>query len=189
VSFTSVVGYSSVKSDNKIKSPLFRMKINRCEVSSNYLGKGKEIKISLPIRNRGISIIQNVLDKIKIMDDKEFKSFIDLIISRVYQDNTIKDQNVDEIISALHMLKSHPNQAKNYFINVNNDLGGDSFVTVDWYTLCNWVPFCIPLVILEILIGLIYMFQLIYDFWWYYGSTVDTAYCSGCCGVETFRNG
>lgn len=47
VSFSSVVGYSSVNSDSKIESPLFRIRNEKGEVSSNYLGKGEDITIPL----------------------------------------------------------------------------------------------------------------------------------------------
>ena len=47
VSFSSVVGYRSVNSDSKIESPLFRIRNEKGEVSSNYLGKGEDITIPL----------------------------------------------------------------------------------------------------------------------------------------------
>jgi len=54
MSFTSVVGFEKVESDSKIMSPLFGVRTNRAVnkdipiIRGTFIGKGKEISISLP---------------------------------------------------------------------------------------------------------------------------------------------
>jgi len=85
VSFSSVVGYNSVKSDSKIASPLFRIKNNKGGISSNYIGKGKAINILLPKRNDKALLIVKFVNLIKMMDDRTFEMVIEKIITPLKQ--------------------------------------------------------------------------------------------------------
>ena len=69
VSFSSVVGFQSVKSDSKIESPLFGVRTNRAindennGVKSDYIGKGKEIKIHLPKRSNEVISFKKIVKR------------------------------------------------------------------------------------------------------------------------------
>jgi len=86
VSFSSVVGYNSVKSDTKIASPLFSIINNKGEVSSNYLGKGEDKGLSIPRRDENNIMIQKILKMISKMSDEEYKVFFDSIKERLPDD-------------------------------------------------------------------------------------------------------
>jgi len=92
VSFTSVVGYNSVESD-KILSPLFNIRSNRAidkeskDFTCDYVGKGEEITIPLPVRNNGELLLEKVKDRISKMDGEEFNRFKNLIIDELRKSN------------------------------------------------------------------------------------------------------
>ena len=108
VSFTSVVGYNSVTSDIKV-SPLFTVRSSRAldkeskGLTCDYVGKGEEISIQLPTRDNKIHSIQKFIGR---MDDKTFNRFVALVISRLNQDDKIKDVDTLETINALHRLRN-----------------------------------------------------------------------------------
>jgi hypothetical protein len=113
-SFTSVVGFQSTKS-KLVDSPLFSIRTRRAidaeeqdTITCEYVGKGKEIVIPLPIRDNRISLLNKVLTSIERMNDKQFQRFSALIINRIRQDNRYKSIDTDEIDSALSQLRENP---------------------------------------------------------------------------------
>ena len=82
VSFTSVVGYNSVKSNVKT-SPLFKVRTNRAigeeskDITCMFVGKG--ITLLFPKRDDKSVLTQKVVDRINRMDDKTFERFIKCI--------------------------------------------------------------------------------------------------------------
>ncbi|UCF13417.1 MAG: hypothetical protein JSW06_03950 [Thermoplasmatales archaeon] len=85
VSFTSVIGYRSIESDVKV-SPLFNIRSSKAigkeskDLTSDYVGKGKENILSIPKRDSETSRIQKIIDMICKMDDKTFNKFINSAI-------------------------------------------------------------------------------------------------------------
>ncbi|UCD13670.1 MAG: hypothetical protein JSW60_08950, partial [Thermoplasmatales archaeon] len=112
VSFTSVVGYSGVKSNVKA-SPLFTVRTKRAIeeeskiVTSDYVGKGEESILSIPKRDNRIEMALKIADIISKMDDKAFDEFIDLIIC--YIDKIDRH----EIFNVLQQLRDNPAKVKN----------------------------------------------------------------------------
>jgi hypothetical protein len=105
VSFTSVVGYKSVTSDVKA-SPLFNIRCSRAideksgDLSCEYVGKGEEIEIPIPMRDSRIVFLKKFIDRVSKMDDKELNmlktSFINLIMP--HQKDNINN-TIDELFN------------------------------------------------------------------------------------------
>ena len=119
VSFSSVVGYSSAKSDSKIASPLFSVKNNRGEVSSNYIGKGKEINIPLPKRTNDEVSIKKIVDIIQNMDDDTFDRFVNFIITQLHQKDDLQEYSDKEIVLSLNQLRENQEKFEQYKV-INN---------------------------------------------------------------------
>ena len=108
VSFSSVVGYQSVKSDIKTNSPLFSVRNSKGDVSSNYLGKEDEIDILLPKRNDEVVLIERFINIIQKMDEDTFGNFLNKYINHVKQNDEINnaginEEELEEIISLIRI--------------------------------------------------------------------------------------
>jgi len=138
VSFSSVVGYSSVKSDNKVLSPLFGIRTNRAinnkqdAIESDYIGKGKKNVIPLPIRDEKMILLQKVVNKISKMDEQSRNELLERMSS--YLDD--EDLTIPKLVEF--------EQELNYSeINV---IIGDNEVTRNGQECtigAMWVPGCI----------------------------------------------
>jgi hypothetical protein len=106
VSFTSVVGYNSVEPDLK-SSPLFNIRTSRAinqggkGFTTDYVGKGEEITIMLPIYNHRDIQLKKVIDFISRMDDKTFKSYLNLIIKKIQNNNKYDEAKINEVITTI----------------------------------------------------------------------------------------
>ncbi len=154
VSFTSVVGYNSVTSDMKA-SPLFTVRSSRAldkeskDLSCDYVGKDREILITLPKRNDRTIEMKKAIDILTKMDGIAFNRFIKLSINRLYQDSTIRNDEIPKLIMALHQLKTNPK-------NIRNELADMTDRTLTGRTLIE----CILNFILDILWYIILLFSM-----------------------------
>ena len=133
VSFTSAVGFQSVKSNVKA-SPLFTIRSKRAideeskDLICDYVGKGEEIAISIQKGDKRPVLIQRFIDRISEMDDKTFDKLVSLIFSRIKQ-NSIDDEKIVIVLN-----QSRNNQE----INENVSL-------LSWNDPCTigaWFPGC-----------------------------------------------
>ena len=128
VSFTSVVGFQSVKMPSKVAdSPLFSIRTQRAIqkeskdiFSCEYLGKDKQAIISFPKRDNRMVLIQKIIDTIKGMDSNEYSKFINLFVKRAHEENIVTKYHVSEIIHILYQIKKTP-QILNYMGDNRND--------------------------------------------------------------------
>ncbi|UCF12212.1 MAG: hypothetical protein JSW06_09245 [Thermoplasmatales archaeon] len=111
VSFTGVVGYQTTKSSTIAKaSPLFKVRTNRAigeeskELTCDYFGKGSTLPF--PERNKKVIIVQRVIDRIRLMDDKTFERFISNIINHAQMNNRLNNIKPDIIREALYMFRN-----------------------------------------------------------------------------------
>ncbi len=110
VSFTSVVGYSSVKSTTGKESPLFNIRTNRAigkedqVLTSNHVGKGNTLPF--PKRDDKEILTQKAVDIIRMIDDKTFDKFIASIIASAQKDKRFNDVSPDEIREALYQVRN-----------------------------------------------------------------------------------
>ncbi|UCF12302.1 MAG: hypothetical protein JSW06_09715, partial [Thermoplasmatales archaeon] len=113
VSFTSAVGFHSVKSTSAINSPLFGIRTSRAvnkdskDVVCDYVGKGEENSLSIPKRDSETSRIQKVLDIISKTDDKIFNVYLNMLINQMQNNDKYDDVNINEVITAIHQLRSN----------------------------------------------------------------------------------
>ena len=85
------------------------------------------------------------------MDNKTFAQFTELCIQRAQQDKTLSDTNPNEIAQIFRQLRTKPETITYSFTNRDNyDRTSINFITV-----CYWVPFCIAKVILYPFIAII----------------------------------
>jgi hypothetical protein len=101
VSFTSVVGYSSIESDVKI-SPLFNIRSSRAidrdgkGFKTDYVGKGEESVLSIPKRDDKVVLFQKIISRISQMDDEELDEFSKIINSLIQNEIVNRDdRNID----------------------------------------------------------------------------------------------
>jgi len=130
VSFSSVVGYSSVKSDTKIASPLFSIRNNKGDVSSNYIGKGKAINILIPRRNDKTELVEKFVNFIKDMDEQSLDNFANMISNKLESDDTYSDVKRNDVKEAVYFISENPELSKNYLLNGNKDSGFRNY-TID----------------------------------------------------------
>ena len=119
LSFTSVVGFQSMKSDTAIASPLFGIRTNKVfnikqdAVKSDYIGKGKTINLLLPKRNNKAELVDNFVEYIKMMDDEAFNRFVKLTIGQLYEGNDFKGYSDEYVVNALNQLRDNQEENKN----------------------------------------------------------------------------
>jgi hypothetical protein len=141
-SLSNVIGYQSVKSTVVYDSPLFSTRIQRANnqqqyiVTSQYLGKGKNLDIFSLARNDTIGLAVKAIQRIKAMSETKFSRFLTYIVQQVHQNN--KFRNVDEtvLVGRLYQLR----QRQPLLVE---DAGG-SARDVTWHdtpTDC-WFPGC-----------------------------------------------
>ncbi|UCD13966.1 MAG: hypothetical protein JSW60_00685, partial [Thermoplasmatales archaeon] len=110
VSFTSVVGYSGVKSNVKA-SPLFTVRTKRAideeteGLTCDYVGKGNILPF--PTRDDRTMLIQKVINRISKLNDREFNLFKNVVIHNSLQENKIKCKDVDEFSIILRQLRDN----------------------------------------------------------------------------------
>ncbi len=110
VSFTSVVGYNRIESDKKI-SPLFNIRSKRAikenyqGFTCEYVGKGEEIRISIPKIDNKIAIIQEVIERISKMDDESYDRFISLVINFIKKNNKFEEIDEIKVVNALNQVR------------------------------------------------------------------------------------
>jgi len=117
LSFTPVIGFQNAKTNpDSATSPLFSIRNKRAinekqnYETCSYLGKGKEIEITLPKRNNEKALIQDLIAKINEMDDKSFNKLVINFITRLNQDDNSHNYNARKIILSLNLLRNLPNK-------------------------------------------------------------------------------
>ena len=133
VSFSSVVGYSSVKSDSKIASPLFGVRTNRAinkeadAVTSDYIGKGKAINILLPRRNSKVELVEKFVNIIKWMDEKSLDSIADIIFHRLESDDNFDNIDKDNVKEAIYFVSENPKLSKSFLLQDKENSGSNEY--------------------------------------------------------------
>ncbi|MCK5261178.1 MAG: hypothetical protein KAJ44_03280 [Thermoplasmatales archaeon] len=156
VSFTGVVGYQTTKSSTIVRaSPLFSVRSSRAidkeskDLTRDYVGKGEEIDILLPIKNSKAESLDRFLNIIRTMDDKSFDRFVKIVIANINQNNKINDVEVNdkEIAVMLSQLRDNSEVIKNNFMMIDDK--EPTFVSIQP------IPFCILLWIFVIPMAII----------------------------------
>ena len=122
VTFTSVVGYQSAKSNSKINSPLFGVRNKTGEISANYIGKEEETNLYFPKRNSETESFDKVINIIKRMDDKSFDRFVKIVIANINHNNKRNDVEVNDekIAVMLFQLRDNSEVIKNNFMMIKD---------------------------------------------------------------------
>lgn len=169
VSFTSVVGYSSNNSNSIRASPLFKLRTNRAiengedVTTCDYVGKGKGLTIPILERDNLNAIRQQLLDKIKGMNEKELKAFKNDIIRLMNQKGFDEEiNNANQLAPAQDFTYDcdFTSDGKTPFIcKIYNSLGDLGKLIIDLgyvaFLLLYAIIFLLPTAILEFVFGLI----------------------------------
>ena len=123
VSFTSVVGYRSVKSDSKIDSPLFSIRNKKGEISSNFIGKGKAINIPLHRKNDKAELVEKIVNRIKMMNEKSLERVTDIIFYKLESDEKIVHTNRNDIKDAIYFISENPELSKSFILQDKEETG------------------------------------------------------------------
>jgi len=121
-SFTMVVG-TQTNHETNANSLLFVIRvqntINREQksVTTSYLGKGIDCKISFIQRETKIDLLQKIIEKITNMNDAQLAKMAFLIYS-----NKIVKENSQQILRLLYQLKNNPNEIKKQLSMIPNDM-------------------------------------------------------------------
>jgi len=186
VSFSSVVGYSSVKSDSKIASPLFGIMTNRATnkekyvVTSEYICKGKAINILLPKRNSKAELIERFVNNIEMMDEKSLDRIADILFNLLDDENKV-NINRENIKDTLVFVSENPEISKNYLLTDNEKgrLDKLTFDAFDYGFFECWLA-CFVYGFFLIILGIILPFIFILDsiYFWLFEWTRGE-----CCGI------
>lgn len=166
-SFTSVVGYTSVKNSELVDSPLFQIRTHKiiydseCCLKSTYLNKGKEIEIPLPKRSLKnylhytSDLWEILLMRINKMNDDQFEQFIIDLKQEMAEEQKYSNQEVDQIIHTLQTLKNGA--------SIEDTVVSDDFdFTFDYSGTCTlyglWLPGCLLMTSIGIFIAIIIFF-------------------------------
>jgi len=148
-SFTMVIGKQSNHETNA-NSPLFVIRIQNTinreqkSVTTSYLGKGIDCKISFIQRETKIDLLQKIIEKISKMTDVQLMELVILI-----NNHKITKENTQQILRLLYQLKNNPNEIKKQLNSIPNDC---SHITKGCppttYPICMptldfWLPGCI----------------------------------------------
>lgn len=145
-SYSNVVGYDAFTSHPLNESPLFTIRkqnaFNQNEenrIISEYLGKGENIPIMISKRTDNLEKVQDVIYRIKLMDDNTFKIFVKTVFYKLSQQGKNDDLESDEIINELYQLRSTSKiiERKNLYAD-----GDRTWLATP--TFC-WFPGCILL--------------------------------------------
>jgi hypothetical protein len=190
VSLTSVIGYQSIESNFK-ESPLFNIRSSRAldediwDFNSDFIGRCKTNNLVIPKKHQYDILISKFYDRFKIMDDEEFDRFINIYITNSAEYYKLNKNDIILLVEILKFSRYNPNIIK-YIINPTNQtqIDHNTIKEPDWYpglcfllnfisfiqkvthkhdcTILNiWLPGCIPMNILEIILGIIDSFIMI----------------------------
>ena len=162
VSFTGVVGYQTTKSSTIVKaSPLFAIRSSRPidedndDIKCNYVGKGIDSIINIPIRDDKQITVQKFIDLIMSMDDDKFDKFTIQLVS------LLEKQDVDNIEILINLIKSIRNDKGN--INMDSNANNGNYTWFENFSpdKC-WFPMKYALILLlEISVFVLFIIFLI----------------------------
>ncbi len=126
VSFTSVVGYSSVKTISVKESPLFNIRTKGAigeenkELTCNYVGK--ENTLLIPKRDDRIVLTKKVIDTIGKMDDETFEKLLSYIIIYAQKDERFNDVSPDEIREIINSFRNSDTSLPMFDADANHNI-------------------------------------------------------------------
>jgi len=142
-SFSNVVGYDVFESHPLNESPLFSIRKQNAlheteehKIISEYLGKGKNIPVMILKGSNALEKIQEVISRIKLMDDDTFSKFVDSIVHEVSQQGKNNGLKPDKIIYELYQLRSTSKPFKRDDVSGGSDRTWRSTPTLCWFPGC-----------------------------------------------------
>ena len=150
-SFTMVIG-KQPNHETNANSPLFVIRIQNTinreqkSVTTSYLGKGIDTKISFIQRETKIDLLQKIIEKISKMTDAQLMELAILI-----NNHKITKENTQQILRLLYQLKNNPIEIKKQLSIIPNDTSHITrSCTPSVYIDCplpssRWFPGCIVL--------------------------------------------
>lgn len=144
-SLSNVVGYQSVTSPVN-DSPLFISRTQRAinqqqnNITSQYLGKGKD-SIPFSIRDNTTSLMQQLINQIRGLDNNEYNKFIKHTICLLISQGAMKYSESKDIENWFHTLRKKLGVSDD---SANLDLGNYTWRVTP--TIC-WFPGCFLLFI------------------------------------------
>ena len=97
LSFTSVVGIKTVKTNKIVDSPLYKIRNNRATstneiiINNKYIGKDKDTGTLFSNVYINQLSIKKIMDAIQKMDEKEIENLLKLIKRKIPLNNMIED--------------------------------------------------------------------------------------------------
>ena len=154
VSFTGVVGYQTTKSSTIARaSPLFSVRSKRAideeskDLTCDYVGKGEDISIPLPIRDSRNVFLQKFIDRVSKMNEETCDKYINELFNRLIQEDKIRDSYINRLVTEINQLKINSEKLMNYLFDEKLD---PPFFTMFWFSGCIlfYVLMVIPTIIL-----------------------------------------
>ena len=145
VSFTGVVGYQTTKSSTIARaSPLFTVRSSRAidgeskDIACDYVGKGIDSNIYIPIRNNNQLTVQRFIDLVRSVDDDKFNKFIIQLVSY------LEKRDIDTLINLIKSIRSNKGN-----INVDNNANNGNYTWFENFSPYNcWFPMKYALILL-----------------------------------------
>jgi len=163
VSFTNVIGVQSTTSGSVNESPLFRIRTQNAihkneenKIISEYLGKGKNSDIMISKRGDTLEKVQEVINRIKLMDDDTFNKFVNTVVYEMSRQEKNYALDVNKIAYELYQLRT----TSKTFDGKEADSNDDKTWRVT-PTLC-WFPGCILLESIAFILLMIFLLIFFY---------------------------
>jgi hypothetical protein len=165
-------------------SPLFSVRTKRAineeqnYETCSYLGKGKEITLSIPKRDNRRALFQDMIAKIGQMDDQVFNRLVSNVITRLNQDDEFNDIDNQRIIFLLRLLRNNPDKIENMIIGKNDYF--KALYTSECTLNGKWFPGCLVVEIIRLILGLVIIIYVVLTMIYDCGWGPETSYYSNC---------
>lgn len=161
VSFTSVIGYTTIKSDSISSSPLFNVRTNRAigeqstVIHRQYINKG--ISLWFPTQDEKTIVAQEIVDGIRRMDEQSFEKFITVVIMSLQKDKRFNDVNFRQIRDALYLLRNSDESVMQFNIEIDYDFPLQTIASNCFtFAICPLtigLPNCVTVSLCEVTVG------------------------------------
>ena len=159
VSFTNVVGVQSTTSGTASDSPLFSIRTQKATnkessvLASEYLGKGIHA-LPFPMRDNRTELIQKVIERIRTMDERAFKRFVNDFVSHL--NNNDKFNNIDkkQVVINLYRLRENIEKVQMFVDNPDRQITISTPYFCNIYDFITWI-IMIPVFIIILLIAMV----------------------------------
>ena len=157
-SFTSVIGEQTRNSSEIPNSPLFHIRTLRVTdnqngeaITTDYIGKGKTITLSLSTHSNTRLLFRKAIESISKIDEPSFDKFLETAVIKLREHEIVKEEEIPKLVELFHFLRKNPDVVKIYPVVESESkqliLWTAGCQTVNCYTLQETPILCLILIV------------------------------------------